>query len=112
MSLTTTEMALSPVYRHAQRTLGAWLEQRSAAARRGAFGARMALAALDPVERHRCARWVAWVCLAARSQGAPDYAERLSYLDTAFHQSVRLALDALPHMPWAAGKTRARRMRA
>jgi hypothetical protein len=95
MSSTMPQLSLSPVYRHAQRVLGAWLEQAPAAARRRAFGVRGALVGLDPVERHRLARWLAWLCVAAQYRRI-DLAGRIRLLDGALHRAVAAALGTLP----------------
>jgi hypothetical protein len=95
MSSTLPQLSLSPVYRHAQRALGAWLEQDRACARRQALRVRTALAALDAVERHRLVRWLAWLCLAAQHRGA-DLGERIRRLDAALSRTVEAALATLP----------------
>lgn len=92
---TMPQMALSPVYRHAQRVLGAWLEQGHAAARLQAVRVRGALTPLDAVERHRFARWLAWLCVAAESRRI-DLGHRLRRLDATLWRAVEAALATLP----------------
>ncbi|KRE96539.1 hypothetical protein ASG87_16220 [Frateuria sp. Soil773] len=84
------------MYRHAQRTLGIWLERTRAGARSQAFRARLALAALDVVDRHRLARWLAWLCLAAQQRGGTDLATRLRRLDASLYALVAEAMQRLP----------------
>lgn len=95
MSSTAPQLSLSPVYRHAQRVLGAWLELDRACARRYVLHLRTALAALDAVERHRVVRWLAWLCLASEQRGT-DLAQRLRHLDAGLYRSVEAALATLP----------------
>lgn len=95
MPSTLPQLSLSPVYRHAQRVLGAWLEQGHAAARLHAVRVRAALAPLDPVERHRFARWLAWLCLAAE-QRRPGLDGRIRRLDATLHRAVEAARALLP----------------
>jgi hypothetical protein len=95
MPTTTVELALSPAYRHAQRVLAAWLEYGNAEARRGAFAARAALAGLDPAERHRVVRWLAWLHIAARSRGTSLQA-RIQRLDATLCAAVEDMLSRLP----------------
>lgn len=97
MSSTIPQLSLSPVYRHAQRVLGAWLEQGHAAARLHAVRVRAALAPLDPVERHRFARWLAWLCVTAE-QRRSDLDGRIRRLDATLHRSVEAARALLPAM--------------
>ncbi len=96
MPTTIAELVLSAPYRSAQRTLAAWLENGNAAARRRAFAVRAALAALDATERDRLARWLAWLCVAARSRGETTLADRIRRLDTVMHAAVEEALARLP----------------
>lgn len=100
MPTTIAELALSPAYRHAQRVLAAWLEYGNAEARRGAFAARAALASLDPAERHRLVRWLAWLYVSARSRGA-SIQTRIQRLDAALGAAVE---DALSRLPSGAGQ--------
>ncbi|HEV2621394.1 MAG TPA: hypothetical protein VGU65_04805 [Frateuria sp.] len=95
MPSTVPQLSLSPVYRHAQRVLGTWLEQGHAVARLHAVRVRAALAPLDPVERHRFARWLAWLCLAAE-QRRFDLDGRIRRLDVALHRAVQTARALLP----------------
>ena len=95
MDSTIPQLSLSPVYRHAQQVLGAWLEQGHAAARLHAVRVRAALAPLDPVERHRFARWLAWLCVAAE-QRRSGLDGRIRRLDGALHRSVESARALLP----------------
>lgn len=95
MSQTIPQLSLSPVYRHAQRMLGAWLEQGHATARLHAVRVRAALAPLDPVERHRFARWLAWLCVAAEHRRS-DLHGRIRRLDATLHRSVEAAVALLP----------------
>jgi len=96
MSSTSAELLLSPVYRHAQRTLGDWLEHAQAGARHQAFRTRLALAALDAVDRHRLARWLAWLCLATQLRGDTGLITRLRRLDANLYQLVAETLSRLP----------------
>ncbi|MEI7036624.1 hypothetical protein [Fulvimonas yonginensis] len=95
MSSILPQLSLSPVYRHAQRLLGAWLEQGQASARLHAVRVRAALAALDPVERHRFARWLAWLCVAAEYRRV-DLGTRIRRLDAALSRAVEAARATLP----------------
>lgn len=95
MSSTMPQLSLSPVYRHVQRMLGAWLEQTPAVARRHALRVRGALVGLDPVEHHRLARWLAWLCVAAQYRRV-DLAGRIRFLDGPLHRAVSAALQTLP----------------
>jgi hypothetical protein len=95
MPTTIAELALSAAYRQAQRALSAWLERGSAEMRRGAFAARAAIAGLDATERHRLARWLAWLCVAARSRGE-SIQMRIQRLDTALGMTVEEMLSHLP----------------
>jgi hypothetical protein len=98
MTATVAELSLSASYREAQRTLAAWLECGQREARRGAFAARAALAGLDAVERHRLARWLAWLCLAAGLRGAA-LQSRVRHLDGALGDATATALAQLPAGP-------------
>jgi hypothetical protein len=93
---TTVELHLSAAYRHAQRSLGHWLEQGSTGLRQRAFAVRAALAQLDVTEQHRLARWLAWLCVAAQSRGEVTPEARIGRLDPALHQSLALSLARLP----------------
>lgn len=93
---TTVELHLSAAYRHAQRNLGHWLEQGTTGLRQRAFAVRAALAQLDPVEHHRLARWLAWLCVAAQSRGEANPEARIGRLDPALHRSLLLSLARLP----------------
>ena len=95
MSSTMPQLSLSPVYRHAQRLLGAWLEQAPAVALRQAFRVRGALVGLDPVEHHRLARWLAWLCVAATDRRV-DLGGRIRLLDASLYRAVSAALATLP----------------
>jgi hypothetical protein len=95
MPSTVPQLSLSPVYRHAQRVLGAWLEQGHATARLHAVRVRAALAPLDPVERHRFARWLAWLCVAAEHRRS-DLDGRIRRLDATLHRAVETARALLP----------------
>ena len=96
MQTTFTELVLTPVYRQAQRALTQWLEHGHGTARQLAFRARAALAQLDPVERHRMARWLAWMSVAEHSRGRRMLDTRLKQLDGALHHLVQEALQLLP----------------
>jgi hypothetical protein len=96
MSTTIAELNLSPAYRLAQRALAAWLERGHASARLTAFATRAALSGLDATERSRLARWLAWLAVAARSQGAPSLEGRIQRLDASLHQAMQDALARLP----------------
>jgi hypothetical protein len=96
MQTTFTELVLTPVYRHAQRALAQWLEHGQGAARQLAFRARVTLAQLDPVERHRMARWLAWMSVAEHSRGRRMLDTRLKQLDGALHLLMLEALQVLP----------------
>ncbi len=90
-----SEITLSPAYRHVQRQLSRWLESgRTGDA--SAFAVRTALGTLNLVEYDRLSRWLAWLCLAARSRGDSMLAMRLKRLDTALGSAVRLAMHKLP----------------
>ncbi|WP_266183871.1 hypothetical protein [Dyella humicola] len=96
MTTTIAELSLSKVYRHAQRTLATWLERGEVGARHGAFAVRAALVGLDATERSRLARWLAWLCVAARSRGVASPEARIRRLDATLHQAVQDALQRLP----------------
>ncbi|MHA6206038.1 hypothetical protein ACXU4B_16550 [Dyella soli] len=96
MSTTIAELSLSKAYRQAQRAMAAWLERGPAGARQGAFGLRTALAGLDPTERGRLARWLAWLSVAARSRGETLPEGRIQRLDATLHQAMEDALARLP----------------
>jgi hypothetical protein len=96
MPSTIAELVLSPAYRHAQRSLAAWLGQGHGMARRHVFRARTALAALDASERHRMARWLAWLSIATRSQGVKDLGTRVRRLDDALYRMMEDAAGRLP----------------
>jgi hypothetical protein len=92
---TVAELALSATYREAQRTLSAWLERGQREARRSAFATRAALAGLDAAERHRLARWLAWLCMAAGRKGSA-LQTRIRYLDGVLGEATSAALAQLP----------------
>ena len=96
MPSTTVELTLSAGYRQAQRALAAWLDQGVRAARRSAFAARTALAALDPTERSRLARWLAWLSVAASYRGEATITARVRRLDSGLHLAMEDALARLP----------------
>ena len=96
MSTTIAELSLSPAYRLAQRSLACWLEPGQAEARRAAFAARAALSGLDPTERGRIARWLAWLEVAAQSRGSLSPQARIQRLDASLHQAMQDALTRLP----------------
>lgn len=101
---TLAELGLSPVYRHAQRSLALWLDNEQGMARQLAFRARQALAALDATERHHLARWLAWLTVATQSRGQDDPSPRIGRLDNSLHQ---LVTDARAKLPALTGDTRA-----
>lgn len=94
--VTPPQIHLTPTYRRAQRKLAGWLEAGPRDARRAAFGARAAVAALDAVDHTRLARWLAWVCLAERSRGRDDTGVRVEWLDAALGAATREQLRRLP----------------
>lgn len=96
MTSTIAELSLSGPYRHAQRILAAWLEQGQALARRRAFAVRVALAALSAPERHRLARWLAWLAVAAESRRQPPLLPRIRLLDIPLGQAAEDAFARLP----------------
>lgn len=73
-----------------------WLERGQAGARQAAFAARSALAGLDATERGRLARWLAWLVVAAQSQGEESPLGRVRRLDITLHQAMEDALARLP----------------
>lgn len=92
-----SEINLSPAYRQVQRLLSRWLE--AGRTRHGdvsAFAVRAALGSLDIVEYDRLSRWLAWICVAARSHGDATLAVRLKRLDTVLGSAVRMAMHKLP----------------
>lgn len=92
-----SEITLSPAYRHVQRQLSKWLESgRVAAGDSSAFAVRTAIGNLNIVEYDRLSRWLAWVCLAARSHGDTTLTARLKQLDIALGSAVRMAMHKLP----------------
>lgn len=95
MQTTFTQLALSPVYRHAQRMLSQWHDAGPAAVRREAFKARAALARLDPADRHRLARWLAWIVRAEHCRGSRRLDQRLRQLDASLHGLMRTTLATL-----------------
>jgi len=111
MPSTIAELTLSGPYRHAQRTLAAWLEQGHAVARRRTFAARIALAALNAPERHQLARWLAWLTVAAQSRGVATPHNRVLRLDASLHQAMEDVLARLPATIVGA-QTRTRRLTA
>ncbi|WP_109125401.1 hypothetical protein [Dyella sp. C11] len=96
MSTTIAELSLSPAYRLAQRALAFWLERGPSGARQAAFAARAALSGLDATERSRLARWLAWLEVAARSQGMVSPEARVQRLDATLHLAMQDALARLP----------------
>lgn len=102
MPSTAAELALTPLYRHAQRSLAEWLERGQAISRRHAFRARAALAPLDAGDRHRVARWLAWLWAAELSHGQRGLGARIRYLDASLYAMVRNALAHLPSAVFAA----------
>lgn len=92
-----SEINLSPAYRQVQRLLSAWLDAgRASQGDVSAFAVRAALGSLDIVEYDRLSRWLAWVCLASRSQGDTTLVARLKHLDTVLGSAVRMAMHKLP----------------
>lgn len=98
MATTLSEITLSPAYRTAQRALAAWLESTGADARRVGFRTRAALARLDRTDRGRAVRWLAWLCVAAASQGKPALDARIRRLDAHLGAAVEGAIDRLPSL--------------
>ncbi len=98
MQTTFTELALSPVYRHAQRMLSQWLDAGRGTARREAFKARGAIAQLGAADYHRLARWLAWIVGAERCRGRRRLDDRLRQLDASLHALMRTTLATLPPM--------------
>lgn len=92
---TAAELILSAAYREAQRTLAAWLERNHREARRTAFAVRAAVARLDAVERHRLARWLAWLCASTGQQGIAPLV-RIHRLDGVLGNATAAALMRLP----------------
>ncbi len=92
---TAAELVLSATYREAQRTLAAWLERNHREARRTAFAARAAVAGLTAVERHRLARWLAWLCASTGQRGAAPLV-RIHHLDGALGDATAAAVAQLP----------------
>lgn len=90
------QINLSPAYRLAQRQLAQWLEADQRRARRVAFATRTALAALNEIERGTLARWLAWTCVAARSQGIEGVLARLQRLDTSLGVATEARIRQLP----------------
>jgi hypothetical protein len=109
MSTTVAELSLSPAYRLAQRALAFWLERGQGAARQAGFAARAALSALDPAERGRIARWLAWLEVAARSRGLASPEARVRRLDASLHQAMQDAFGRLPGQTVVASKGNHRR---
>lgn len=93
---TLPHINLSHGYREAQRLVARWLESSPRDARRLAFAARAALGHLDRSEHDRLARWLAWTCVAARSQGRDDVMIRLERLDGAMGHATTTQLGRLP----------------
>lgn len=106
MQSTFTELALTPVYRLAQRSLAAWLEQGQGNVRQLAFRVRQALVGLDPVDEHRMARWLAWLALAERSQGRKGLDARVRQLDSGLYRRMQETLAHLPAAPAAVAAAR------
>ncbi|WP_049623085.1 hypothetical protein [Frateuria defendens] len=102
---TVVELQLSAAYRQAQRKLGHWIAQSGAISRQQAFQARAALAPLDATEHDRLVRWLAWLCVAARSRGDARLPSRLRRLDATLQQAVERALARLPEPARAAPPT-------
>ncbi|MEW5836318.1 MAG: hypothetical protein AB1832_14740 [Pseudomonadota bacterium] len=98
MQTTFTQLALSPVYRHAQRVLSQWHDAGPATVRREAFKARGAFARLDAADRHRLARWLAWIVRAEHCRGSRRLDLRLRQLDASLHGLMRTTLATLPPM--------------
>jgi hypothetical protein len=96
MATTLTEITLSPAYRGAQRALALWLDSNGTDARRTAFRTRAALAALNRIDHARIVRGLAWLCLAAASQGNPALGLRIQRLDAALGTAVDASLVRLP----------------
>ncbi|NII12289.1 hypothetical protein [Oleiagrimonas sp. C23AA] len=96
MSTTYTEIKLEPAYRQALRSVATWLERAGGDARRAAFAARSALANLTLVDGERLARWLAWQCLAAHSQGNVSLLSRIQRLDGELAARVKTQLMRLP----------------
>lgn len=101
MPTTVVELALTPCYRQAQRILAEWIDDRQAASRRQAFRTRAALAKLDASDRHRMARWLAWLWAADLSHGHAGLEGRLRYLDSSLYGLVRAAAERLPGVSFA-----------
>jgi len=93
---TFTPLALPPVYRHAQRVLSRWIDAGRGNVRREAFRARAAVSRLDAADRHRLARWLAWIVAAERARGSRHLDERLRQLDASLHRQMRTTLALLP----------------
>ena len=92
-----SEITLSPAYRQVLRLFSGWLEAgRTSHGEASAFAVRAALGNLDIVEYDRLSRWLAWMCLAARSQGDTTLATRLKHLDIVLGSAVRMAMHKLP----------------
>lgn len=96
MPPTIAELHLSGPYRHAQRTLAAWLDQGHAAARRSMFAVRTALGALNAAERHQLARWLAWLSVAQQSRQQSTPQGRIQRLDATLLQAMEDAMARLP----------------
>jgi hypothetical protein len=95
MCETTPELALSAPYRQAQRLLADWLEQDVVQALRQVFAVRAAVASLNATEQHSLSRWLAWLCVAAASQGE-SILGRIRRLDLNLGASTEKALSYLP----------------
>ena len=98
MATTLSEITLSPTYRNAQRALAAWLDSNGVDARRVGFHTRAALARLDRTDRGRAVRWLAWLCVAAASQGNPRLGARIRRLDPHLGTAVDDAVARLPSL--------------
>ena len=109
MSTTVAELSLSPAYRLAQRALAFWLERGHVGLRQAAFAARSALSALDPTERGRIARWLAWLEVAAQSRGLASPEARIRRLDASLHHAMQDAFKRLPGQTVVASKGNHRR---
>ncbi|MBU6247592.1 MAG: hypothetical protein KGN77_07530 [Xanthomonadaceae bacterium] len=91
-----TPLVLPPVYRHAQCMLSRWFDAGRGDVRREAFRARTAVSRLDAADRHRLARWLAWIVAAERVRGSRHLDDRLRQLDASLHQQMRTTLALLP----------------
>ena len=106
MQTTLAELALSPVYRHAQRTLAPRREPGHGGARQLPFRARAAIGQRRAADCH----WPAWLLVAEQSRGRATPEARLRRLDGAPHRSMQEALKRLPSA--AKALTASRRLNA